>query len=274
MAKRERGTGSLIKIKGCRFWYCQIYDANSRQRRVSTRTEVKQEAQAILRSLLTDKDRGVAFIGDMKKIRYGDLRQALLQNYVERGNKSLQVLADGTETIWGLKALDEYFGYEGPDKPGVPVTQITTDAAREFVRKRQAEGVANGTINGSLACLRRMLNIAHEDGKIQVVPKIRLLKPGPARKGFLPREKFEELLGALPDNLKPLVTFLYYCGVRLGEALQIEWLQVDLNAALIRLEGATEDGGSEHRAATRSAGKHARDGGAERGSGVRRDEPA
>ncbi len=34
----------------------------------------------------------------------------------------------------------------------------------------------------------------------------------------------------------PLVVFLYYCGVRLGEALQITWPQVDLKAGLIRLE--------------------------------------
>jgi integrase len=32
------------------------------------------------------------------------------------------------------------------------------------------------------------------------------------------------------------VTFLYYCGVRLGEAMQIDWSQVDLGAALVRLE--------------------------------------
>ncbi len=36
--------------------------------------------------------------------------------------------------------------------------------------------------------------------------------------------------------MKPLVIFLYYCGVRKGEALQIEWSQVDLAAAIIRLE--------------------------------------
>jgi len=35
---------------------------------------------------------------------------------------------------------------------------------------------------------------------------------------------------------KPLITFLYYCGVRVGEALQIEWSQVNLNRAVIRLE--------------------------------------
>ena len=37
-------------------------------------------------------------------------------------------------------------------------------------------------------------------------------------------------------HLRPLVTLLYYCGVRIGEAVQIEWPQVDLDARLIRLE--------------------------------------
>jgi len=62
------------------------------------------------------------------------------------------------------------------------------------------------------------------------------LKNSPARKGFLAQEQFDSLISFLPANLKPLVTFLYYCGVRLGEAKQIEWRQVDLEAALIRLE--------------------------------------
>jgi integrase len=81
-----------------------------------------------------------------------------------------------------------------------------------------------------------MLRIAHEDGKLQVVPKIRLLKANPARKGFVTQEQFKKLIGCLPKNLKPLVTFLYYTGVRLGEALQVEWTQVDLKAPMIRLE--------------------------------------
>ena len=226
MGKRERGTGSLLKMRGCRYWYAQFYDVNGKQRRISTRTEIKMEAQSVLRNLLTDKSRGIQF---ERKIPYSELRAALLQNYRERGNKSLFVMADGEETIWGLKRLDDYFD-------GWPVAKITTDAARDFTQKLLAEGCANGTVNRSLACLRRMLNIAHEDGKLRTVPKIRMLKAGQARKGFLEREKFESLLANLPPNLKPLVTFLYYCGVRLGEALQISWEQVDLDAALIRLE--------------------------------------
>jgi integrase len=233
--KRNRGTGGLIKMEGCRFWYAQYYK-DGRRLRVSTRTEVKKEAESYLRRLMGDVERGLTPISDLKKLRYGQLRQALLDDYAAQGNKSLQTLSDGTETIWGLKHLDEFFGYKPPKEMGKPVTAITTDAAREFARKRQAEGVGSAIINRSLAALRRMLNLAHEDGKISSVPKIRMLKEPPARKGFVTREQFEMLLARLPDVLKPLITFLYYCGVRLGEALQITWPQLDLKAGLIRLE--------------------------------------
>ena len=170
---------------------------------------------------------------------------AVIANYTERGNRTLEQRADGTETINGLVKLDEFFGYSeeiGPDgkvqlkNPGVPVSRLNTDTARAFAKRRAEEGVGPAMINRSLSCLRRMLRIAHEENKIQIVPKIRLLKEPPARKGFLELEKFEELLGLLPAYLRPLVLFLYWCGVRLGEALSIEWTQVDLETGLIRLE--------------------------------------
>jgi integrase len=142
---------------------------------------------------------------------------------------------DGSENIGGLKALDEFFGFSA-DNPGMPFTQITTDAARKFADKQVKADFSTATVNRSLACLRRMLAIAHEESKIQHVPKIRLLKEPPARKGFLEIKKFEELLHALPTHLQPLILFLYWCGVRLGEATQIEWSQVDLDACIIRLE--------------------------------------
>ena len=101
MGKRERGTGSLLKMRGCRYWYAQFYDVNGKQRRVSTRTEIKMEAQCVLRNLLTDKSRGLQF---ERKIQYSELRAALLQNYRERGNKSLFVMSDGEGDHLGSKA--------------------------------------------------------------------------------------------------------------------------------------------------------------------------
>jgi integrase len=235
MAKRERGEGGLFRMKGSRMWYGQWYQ-NGKQVRVSLQTAVKQKAKGELRRKMGDAERGAAPENETRKLRYGNLRQALLDDYTRRGNKSLQTLADGTETVWGLSALDKFFDYTSKHQ-GALVTSITVDKIRDFVRKRQADKTGNAAINRSLALLRRMFNIARVDGKIQFMPVIRLLKEPPARKGFVTRAQFETVLSKLPSNLRPLVTFLYYCGVRVGEAVQIEWSQVDLHGALIRLEG-------------------------------------
>ncbi|MGC1607680.1 MAG: site-specific integrase [Candidatus Acidiferrum sp.] len=232
--KRERGEGGLFRMKNSRMWYGQWYKSG-KQVRVSLKTDVKEEAKRELRRLMGESERGAAPENETRKLRYGNLRQALLDDYTRRGNKSLQTLADGAETVWGLSALDKFFGYTATNQ-GSLVAAITVDRIREFVRKRQGEKTGNAAINRSLALIRRMFNIARTDGKIQFMPVVRLLKEPPPRKGFVARAQFEHLLSKLPSHLRPLVTFLYYCGVRVGEATQIEWNQVDLHGALIRLE--------------------------------------
>src|SRR5712692_753069 len=138
MVKRERGEGGLFRMKGSRNWYGQWYQ-HGKQIRVSLKTDVKQKAKRELRRKMGDAERGAAPENETRKLRYGNLRQALLDDYTARGNKSLQTLADGSETVWGLRALDEFCGFNA-DNPGVPAVQITTDMGREFARKRQAEG--------------------------------------------------------------------------------------------------------------------------------------
>lgn len=232
--RRARGEGGLFRVKGSRFWRAQYKNVGGKVIRCSTKETVKAKALALLQRWMSDAARGLPPLPDAHKVRYGDLRKGLIADYIAKGNRSLITDADGEETINGLKQLDEFFGY--PENPGPPVTRITTDVAREFAQKRLGSGVGNAMVNRSLSCLRRMLRIAYEDNKLQFVPKIRLLKEPPARHGFLEQKKFDELVVLLPTHLKPLVTFLYYCGVRVNEARQIDWTQVDPDARLIRLE--------------------------------------
>src|ERR1700745_3566234 len=125
---------------------------------------------------------------------------------------------------------------DGGRNPGPSVVEITSDTGRAFAERRRAEGVGSAVINRSIACLRRMVKIAHEDGKLPTIPRIRLLKEPSARRGFVELAKFKKLIRALPAQLRPYVTFLYYCGGRRGEAELIEWPQVDLARRMIRLE--------------------------------------
>lgn len=242
MARRAKGEGSLLKIYGKKdakghkkpvseIWFAQ-YRHHGKTVRVSTGETSRMKALHELRRLMSERDGGLA--PDSNKLRYADLRRMLIDNYREKENRTLTTDADGEETVHALYALDAFFGFS-KENPGPRVFEITPQTSQDFARKRKAQNVGNAIINRSLACLRRMLRIAYDDGRINRVPKVHMLKEPPARTGFLKLEKFNELLALLATHLKPLILFLYYCGVRGGEALQIEWTQVDLGARLITL---------------------------------------
>jgi integrase len=241
--KREKGEGGLFKTARSRFWYIQYYQ-NGRQIRVSSGTEVKDKARTMLRKLMEGRDNGAVAINETRRLRYADLREALISHYDSQGHKSLRAKSDGSDSIPGLTALDEFCGYRAEMvdgkltviEAGVPALSLTTDLARRFVRRRKEEEIGNAAINRSLACLRRMLNLAKREGKLTTVPYIEFQKEPAARKGFLERADFNRLIEILPTHLRPLVTFLYWCGCRISETLQIEWSQVDLDARIIRLE--------------------------------------
>ncbi len=172
---------------------------------------------------------------ETKNVTYDHLRDAPLDSYHVKGNKSLRVFADGTESLFPLGALNDYF-------KGKKASTIDAEAVRGFIRKRQNDGVGNACINNSLSLLRRMFSIAHREGRLQTVLHVELLKPPPARKGFLKPKDFQRLVNKLPRHLRPLITFLFYCGVRVGEAREVQWSAVDLKKALIVLqEGETKN---------------------------------
>lgn len=224
---RARGTGSIGKVKykdaagevrESPFWYIW-YRSGGRTIREATGYESKMKAEALLQRRLGEAAMGIQPAQDIKRVKYEAIRDALMKEYEIHGRATLVTLADGTKTITGLNHLDPFFG-------GRNVSAITTATMREFVAKRQAEGAENGTINRNLAILRRMLWLAKREGKLSAVPFIPMLKSGDPREGFLEPEQFDQLLAAMPENLHPLMRFLYFTGCRLGAAKKIEWSQL------------------------------------------------
>ncbi len=179
-------------------------------------------AEQLLQKRLGEVRLGMQLATDTKKIKYEHLRQMLLDDYRNSGNRSLLKQSDDTETICGLKHLDAFFA-------GYSIASITPEALQKFIAKRQEAGAENGTINRSLALLRRAFNIAREQGRIQSMPFFKMLKENAPRKGFVEEPQFRRLFDKLPEHLQPLVLFMYRTGCRLGEACKIEWSQVDLD---------------------------------------------
>ncbi|MGC2705686.1 MAG: tyrosine-type recombinase/integrase [Candidatus Acidiferrales bacterium] len=220
-------------MKGSKFWHIYYY-CNGRQIRETSKSESKMAAERLLHRRFAEMGVRAQPGQASEKIKYDEIRQSLLDDYRISGHRSLITLADGTETVSGLNHLDDFLR-------GRLVTKITTDVLRAFIRNRKqpyrySYPVRNSTINRNLALLRRMMNLAQRDGKIQFIPRFPVLEEKAPRKGFLEREEFKRLKDELPERLRPIVIFLYTIGLPIGEVKGIRWQQIDLDALEIRLE--------------------------------------
>ena len=174
---RTRGTGCVRKVIGSRFWHIYYY-CNGRQVRESSKSESKMAAERLLHRRFSEM--GIAFqlLPNSAKLKYEDIRQSLLEDCHIGGHRSLITQEDGTETVSGLNHLDAFFTKR-------PVASITTDLLRAFVRERKKRDggkrypVRNSTINRNLALLRRMMNLARREGKIQFIPHFPMLAEKP-----------------------------------------------------------------------------------------------
>jgi len=98
-------------------------------------------------------------------------------------------------------------------------------------QKKEARKLAPASINRELATLRRLLRLAQEWRVIERVPRIRLL-PGERNREFVLSHKQEALyLEMAPQPLKDVATLLVQTGLRVGEALALEWADVRLEPA-------------------------------------------
>ena len=85
----------------------------------STKSESRMVAENLLRDRLGKVERGLA-VGEMKKLKYEDIRTLLILDYRTRSVKMLEQDKDGNPHVWGFEHLDPFFKAR-------LVTTITTD---------------------------------------------------------------------------------------------------------------------------------------------------
>jgi integrase len=108
---------------------------------------------------------------------------------------------------------------------GARLDRIDEGVIEGYVIERRAS-VGPATVNRELATLRRMLRLAQEWKEIQRVPRIRLLSGERTREFVLSRQQEAIYLGACPQPLHDLAILMLETGLRIGEALGLEWADV------------------------------------------------
>lgn len=236
-AKRERGTGSFFP-RGRVVWVQWSHRGTKHRepaRMPDGKTPLTIETpnwEKRAKKLLQQKTGAAAagVVQDDRSIRYEDLRDAYLAAYeLSDRNKALRRDKEGNLYLEAVKRLDDFFA-------AFRAIEIDTDQIRKFQREMKAKGLSNGTINRSVAALRRMFTIAAQEEKLRNVPHFPMLKEARPRSGTLPHEKYLALVEELPDYLRPVVAIGFNTGMRLGEILGLRWDNVLWLDRIIRIE--------------------------------------
>jgi len=114
-----------------------------------------------------------------------------------------------------------------------------------FIATRLLEGVSRGTINRQRALLSRICGVAVEWGYLASNPvkRVRPFREAPSRMRYLTGEEASRLVAAIRSDVRPLILFLLHTGARRGEALALDWSDVDFVRRLVRLR-ITKNGDS------------------------------
>ena len=219
-----RGMGRIFK-RGSVYWVA--YYHRGKEYRESTQSEIENQARKLLKQRVGEMSRGHLIGPSEEKMSFEDLANILLTDYEINGKRSVESVR------LSIRHLREFFGLGR-------AIDITADRVAAYVRERQREGAANGSINRELAALKRAFTLATRAGKLTSAPYIPLLEENNSRRGFLDHGGFLALREALPKHLKDPVTFLYLSGWRVSEMRTLEWRDVDLKGREICLRPESE----------------------------------
>jgi integrase len=232
--KRPRGTGSIYRpkwrdpktgklLEASIYWI--KYFRHGKPYRESSKSDKITVAERILKKRQGEISEGKLPGVYFDKVSFNQLAEDFLTDYRINGKDTL----DKAER--SVRYLKKFFG-------DMKATEVTTDKVKTYIDKRMEQGMSNASINRELSALKRAFHLGARctPPKVNLVPYIPMLKESNVRKGFFEPHEYKALKGALPEELKPLVTFAYYSGWRKAEILGLTWDRVDLKEGLVSLD--------------------------------------
>src|SRR5262245_9080116 len=191
-----RETG-IYRRRDSRFWWIDVVLPSGRRVCLSSRTEDRAEAEALLARLKVDSFREAAF-----GIKPRRTWQEAVVRYLEV-KASLRSIRDVRRIC---RRLDPYLGKK-------LLTQITGDVVWHVCQRELERGNKPATVNRYLAVVRGILRLARDEWQwIDNYPKIRMLSGEVARDRWLTLEEAERLIAACPPHLAGIVRFALATG--------------------------------------------------------------
>jgi len=200
------------------------YWANGKKLRESTRTKNRKEAERCLAARLGEIVQGRF---KLEKKKQSPIFRDFVREYLSWAKENKR---SWQRDVYAIKQLEPYFGRRR-------LSDIHPFHVESYKIERRSE-VSPRTVNIEVKCLKRMLNLAVDWGKLENNP-IRNVKPFEERKTgvrLLSEDEAQRLVEVCSFYLKPVVVCALNTGMRLGEILKLKWDKVDLDEGFISVE--------------------------------------
>jgi integrase len=209
-----------------RWWYKFTFEGKQYSR--STKTTNKRAAAVIEAACTVQLAKGLVDIEDRTPApTLREFKQDFI-DYVDRHNENkpetIRFYRDRLKRLLAWERLC----VTRLDRIDEPLIEQYIQLRRTGKLGRKA-GVVS--VNRELATLRRILHVAKEKKKIREVPKVTLLKGEPKHTYVLPRKIEPAYLAACPPLLRDVAVLLLDTGLRVGEAVGLQWSSIHLEPA-------------------------------------------
>lgn len=242
MPKREYGTGSVFrrrrKLRDGRwrvFWIAQVSvrDPDGKRRFL---TRWKRDRDAAMSALATlNRQLGLGSEGD---------EDQTLGTWMETWFGDLRVKPSTLVTYQALNRLhiDPFLG-------PIPLSRLRPSDIRRLVTDLSAKGLSPATVRGVLTMLRSALAVAVRDGILPRNPADNIPGPRMTRtpiEALTPQQAARILEAVAGDPLEALYVLLLGGGLRVGEAVGLDWRDVDLDIGRVSVRVSKTPSGVRH----------------------------
>lgn len=232
-------TPQMEKTKGCPpgVWkrggrYVVVFrDSNGKQRKRFARTLA--EARRLKSELGADVGRGE--YRELSTVGFAEYSREWIANYTGRTRRGI---GDGTKADYA-DALERY---ARPFFGRVRLAAIEPREVKRYATHLAAQGLAPSSVAKNVAPVRALLATALEEGLIRSNPAagLRIARASDdeqdERVKALTVEQVDTLLAEVPAELRLFLRFLFETGLRIGEAIEARFRDVDFGGQWLAVE--------------------------------------
>lgn len=236
----DRKTGKDIKMNvfkkvGSRYWHYRFMVNGKRYRGTTKRTNQADARRVMMQEYNRVLD--VRQHGEKPEITLGDACRLAINSVQGRTAESYQYATNK------LLGLNESFAGCWSLEPSRLLSTLTDSDLDEHRVARLAEGRKPNTINLEIRFLKRVNNLCRKRHKTNPDLDFQMLKGFVKSRSISPQEELAVITychnkerkygGGAWQKAHDLFVYLLDTGVRLNEALSIEWAEIDLNDRMI-----------------------------------------